>query len=158
MPGVEVTSNVGAYKAALREARLKALEVIGRIWRDDAAEKDTFDYWPDEIAQSISYVVDVDKNTVSVGSSMEVAAYAELGTGKEYSPPPDYIENRVQKGTIVPAGIEHWIYYDPLKKQFLIGAPQKAMPFLSTAFEENKERFMDVWKGELGKVDINTNG
>lgn len=160
MPGVEVESNVGAYKAALRVAKRKALEAVGQAWRDDAKEQDTFRHWGEdlglELKNSIDYVVDVDKGAVSVGSSMEIAAYAELGTGKEYKPPADYIENMVPKGTVVPAGIDHWIYFDPIAKEFRVGAPQPARPYLQKAYDENHDRYQAIIKGELSDVDINT--
>lgn len=150
MAGVEVTNNMGAFRAALRHATERALDMVGAEWADEAKREQEQDgYWPDTIADSIGYQVDMKERRVNVGSNMEIAAYAELGTGKHYSPPPEYIENHVKKGTIIPAGLDHWIYFDPLEGVFKLGAPQEPHPFLRPAFEKNKERFKGIIKGEM---------
>lgn len=157
MAGVEIEDNTGAFMAALIMAKRRALRIIGEKWRDNAKRQtDTFEYWGPELMQSIDYEIDTAKYSVSVGSNLEIAAYAELGTGKEYSPPKDYIENKVPKGTIVPAGIDHWIYFDPVERVFKVGAPQKARPYLQPAFDEHQDEYKRVWETEL--KDANPSG
>ena len=150
MAGVEITNNTGAFRAALKKAMEDALDMVGAEWSDEAKRECEADgYWPDELGDSISYKVDKDNRTVNVGSNMEIAAYAELGTGKHYSPPPEYIENHVKKGTVIPAGLDHWIYYDPLDNKFKMGAPQEPHPFLRPAYEKNRSRWNGIIENEL---------
>lgn len=150
MTGVDITDNTGAFRAALKTALENALDMVGAEWSDEAKRECEADgYWPFELGDSIYYQVDKANKTVNVGSNMEIAAYAELGTGKHYSPPPEYIENHVKKGTVIPAGLDHWIYYDPLDNEFKMGAPQEPHPFLRPAYEKNRDRWNGIIENEL---------
>lgn len=151
MAAIELKDNSREVLAALKAAEAEALEVVGGIW-ETRAKALAPTKWGAELRNSISHTVQ--DGVLSVGSEMEIAAYAELGTGKEYDPPPEWLENNVPKGTKAlvkqdKAGVDYWLYYDPLKDEFRIGRPQAASPYLRPALENNKAEYKRIMEDAL---------
>ena len=145
--GVSLADNSGAVRAALEAAVARALEEVGGQW-ETYAKGLAPPKWGAELRNSIDH--QADGREVLVGSNLEIAAYAELGTGRHYEPPPQWLENNVPKGTHVDAaGLDHWIYFDPLENRFKIGAPQTASPYLRPAFEEHLQEYETIIREAL---------
>lgn len=146
-PNTGYVDNTQLVLDLMRKANERALVKIGMkasaYARALAPQK-----WGNELRQSINY--EVRDGVLTVGSNLNIAAYAELGTGKHYQPPPEWIENHAPKGTKVPAGIEHWIYFDREENAFKVGAPQKPDPYLRPAFENHWAEYEAIVKGEMG--------
>lgn len=147
---VEVTDNRAAVRSELAQAVEMALEVIGGTIEDRARDNiQSPRRLMTELRDSLTH--DVIDGVLRVGSELEVAAYVELGTGPNYNPPPEWLENMAKGGRGM-AGIKQWIYYDPLAKAFKIGTPQEAKPFLRPAFLDHKDEYKrileDALKGE----------
>ena len=141
---LDLTDNVGAVREALLTAKAQVLESLGRAWAQNArAAEGVFDKWGEELRRSIVHQVDGD--TLTVGSGLDIAAYAELGTGPHYAPPPEWMENRVPKGTKVPTGADHWVYRDA-DGAFKIGAYQPPTPFLRPALEEHIDEYREIFE------------
>ena len=47
-----------------------------------------------------------------------------------------------------PHGLDHWIYYDPVDREFKWGAPEPH-PFLRPAYEKNRSRWNGIIENEL---------
>lgn len=102
-----------------------------------------------ELRNSISH--SVQNGVLTVGSEMQIAPYVELGTGKEYQPPPEWLEYH-GNDKHSKAGVDWWIFYDPNDKVFKIGKPIKAQPYLRPAFMDHVEELKAVVEGELKKT------
>lgn len=100
-----------------------------------------------QIRNSIGHRVDGD--TVFIYSNLDLAAYVELGTSREYSPPPEWIENKVEPGPH--SGLEKWWFYDEAKGQFRIGLPLPAQPFMKPAVLDHKDEYKTIAMNELKK-------
>lgn len=127
MADVQITDNSAEVRAALEQAKARALEIIGgkiESYAKGIVPKDT-----GTLQNSITHQVDGD--TVIVGSAVHYAPYVELGTGKEYSPPPEWMENNAPRG----AGI--------------INASQKPRPYLRPAVENHLTEYKNVIENEL---------
>lgn len=145
--GVEIEDNTERFLAALQLASQSAKEIIGGMAETYAKELCP-PKWGAELKNSITHQV-VD-GRLEVGSNLEIAAYAELGTGRNYEPPPEWLANEVPKGTKVDAaGLSHWIYYDINEHVFKIGAPQVASPYLRPAFADHLEEYREVVQKEM---------
>ena len=150
MAEVEITDNSADFLRALEAASLRALEICGQK-AESYAKGLAPPKWGSELRNSITH--EIIEDVLHVGSNMEIAAYAELGTGKEYQPGPEWLENNVPKGTKVPAGIDHWIYFDALEGVFKIGAPQVASPYLRPAIENHLDEYQHVMENELKNAE-----
>ena len=99
-----------------------------------------------ELRNSIEHRVQ--NGVLTVGSQMQIAPYVELGTGKEYEPPPEWLEyhgsDRHSK-----SGLDWWIYFDPNEREFRIGKPIKAQPFLRPALTDHAQELKAVVEGEM---------
>ena len=127
MADVQITDNTAEVLSALDRATARALEIIGgkaESYAKGLAPVDT-----GALRNSITHQVEGD--TVSVGSAINYAPYVELGTGKDYSPPPEWIENNAQRGS----GI--------------ISRSVKPRPYLRPAVENHKNEYENVIKNEL---------
>lgn len=69
----------------------------------------------------------------------------ELGTGKEYSPSPDWMEVNAEKGR----GLDKWYYKDKITGKWHVGVPQKPRPFLRPAYEKHVEEYMRIIESAL---------
>lgn len=102
-----------------------------------------------ELRNSISH--SVRNGVLTVGSEMQIAPYVELGTGKEYVPPPEWLEyHGTDKHS--KSGVDWWIFFDPNEKVFKIGKPIKAQPYLRPAIMDHVEELRAVVEGELKKT------
>jgi len=86
----------------------------------------------------------VNGNTVEVGSNINYAPYVELGTGKEYQPPPEWMESHGERGR----GLDKWYYQDE-GGNWHVGFPQKPRPFLRPAIEDHLKEYNNVIENEL---------
>lgn len=151
MASVEITDNSAEVLAALERAKAQALEILGgKIESYAKANLVAPKRLAPELRNSITHRVEGD--AVRVGSSQEVAAYVELGTGRHYEPPPEWLQNAA-KGGRGQAGLESWIYYDELEKQFRIGTPQEARPFLRPAVTDHTDEFKSIAEEQLKNAD-----
>lgn len=112
--------------------------------------------WPGDIItalrQSISAEVEDTAYgpAVTVGSNMQVAPYIELGTGKLYEPPPEWIEYHGDDAHSV-GGLDYWFYFDALEGAFKIGKPVPATPYLRPAVLDHADEYKKIVEKELGK-------
>ncbi len=146
--GIEWTDNLAEVREALDTAKAGALEAMGQAWvRAARSRGSVFEQWGEELRESVVHQVEGD--TVVVGSGLDIAAYAELGTGPHYTPPPEWMENHVPKGTKVPPGAEHWIYFDEKDGTFKVGTYKEPTPFIRPALEENREAYRGIMEDVL---------
>lgn len=154
MANVEYTDNTAQVKAALEQAKARALEIIGGKMEDYAAalvaprgpKGNTMrTSVTAQLRQSITHRVEGD--TVVVGSNLDMAAYVELGTGREYQPSADFIESNVQKGKN--SGLAWWLFYDEEKGKVRVGLPMAPTPFLRPAYENHKNEYKAIMENEL---------
>lgn len=154
MSDTTLTDNTGDASRALDRATLRALEIIGgKI--ESYAKQLCAPRGPKgnpmrtditaQLRNSITHRME--GNKMVVGSNLNMAAYVELGTGKEYDPPPDWIKNNVEKGEH--SGLSHWIFYDEEKGQFRVGLPMKPTPFLRPAVEDHRDEYKQIFETEM---------
>ena len=146
---VIITDNSDQVKTLLVNACNAAAEVIGGM--AESYVKGLIAH-PRDLAPELrnSYTHQVENGVLTVGSNLEVAPYVELGTGKFYNPPPEWLENHAKpKHGYGQAGIDSWIYYDPLEQVFKVGTPQEARPHLRPAMTEHTEEYKRVVEDQL---------
>lgn len=145
--------NVDAFLKAMEKATDKALEIVSakiegyavRNIQANAPKK-----LAPELANSITH--QVHNGVVEVGTNMQVGPYIELGTGPMYQSPPEYMENNA-KGGKGQAGLASWLYFDPVDRQFHIGTPQPARPFLRPAIENHLDEYNRIIENELHNAE-----
>lgn len=151
MSSVDITDNTGQFQEALERAMARALEIIGgkaESYAKGLAPVGTVEsthvqhYIGGTLRNSITHAVE--ENTVLVGSNVEYAPYVELGTGSEYSPPPEWIESQAKRGQ----GRDHWLWQD-MNGDWHVGYPQKPRPFLRPAVENHLDEYKNVLDNEL---------
>lgn len=126
MSSVDITDNSPEVRAALEQAKARALEIIGG--KIESYAKGLVPVDTGALRNSITHAVDGD--TVLAGSAILYAPYVELGTGKEYSPPPEWIENNAPRGAGIKGGV-------------------KARPYLRPAVENHLDEYKNVIETEL---------
>lgn len=91
-------------------------------------------YMGGTLRNSITFSIDNEGDSVTIGSNVEYAPYVELGTGPNFNPPPNWIYyfNKVKKG----AGIKKGGYVKP-------------RPFLRPAIEDHVEEYKLILENEL---------
>lgn len=145
MNDVKIEDNTQACISAMKQNALRALEIIG-------GQAETYAKGLSEpiktgaLRNSITHRVDNDKKQVVIGSNVEYAPYIELGTGKLYEPPPEWIEAHAKRGR----GLDHWFYKDKDGK-WHIGFPIHGRKFLQRAVKEHLQQYKDILKSELSK-------
>ena len=127
MATVDITDNSAEVRAALEQAKARALEIIGG--KIESYAKGLVPVDTGALRNSITHAVDGD--TVIAGSAILYAPYVELGTGKDYSPPPEWMENNAPRG----AGI--------------ISRSVKPRPYLRPAVENHIDEYKNVMENEL---------
>ena len=153
MPGVEININIDAFIKAMGKATDSALEIIaGKM--ENYAMDGVRDNAPHDLASELrnSITSEVKDGAVMVGTNMQVGPYIELGTGPMYEPPPEYLINNAPPGK-GQAGLSSWIYFDPKDKQFHIGTPQPARPYLRPAIEDHLDEYQKIIENELHNAD-----
>lgn len=131
-------SHVDEVISALNAAKPKILEIIGL-----KAEKYAKALCPVGTVESTgkkgyrggtlrnSITHSMDDDTLSVGSNVEYAPYVELGTGPNFTPPPEWESFDTPKGS----GIGHGYV--------------KPRPYLRPAIEEHLSEYADIIEKEL---------
>lgn len=151
MSSVDITDNTGQAKADLERAMARALEIIGgkaESYAKGLTPVGTVEsthvehYIGGTLRNSITHSVDED--TVLVGTNVEYAPYVELGTGKEYQPPPEWMEAHGKRGQ----GRDKWFWQD-MNGDWHVGYPQKPRPFLRPAMENHLDEYKNVIDNEL---------
>ena len=140
MSSVDITDNRAEFKEALERATARALEIIGgkiETYAKGLCPVDT-----GALRNSITHAVEDD--TVLAGSAISYAPYIELGTGKEYQPPPEWMENNAERGR----GLDRWFYKDA-EGNWHVGYPQKPRPYLRPAIENHLDEYNNVIQNEL---------
>ena len=152
---VEFTDNSEEVLRLLRGATEAAAEIIGGLCETYAKGLVAHPRrLAPEIRNSITHRVEMEENgpVLYVGSNLEVAAYVELGTGREYDPPPEWLENNARGGK-GQAGLESWIYYDELEQTFKVGTPQPPRPFLRPAVLEHVDEYRKVIEDQMKNAE-----
>ena len=126
MSSVDITDNSAEVRAALEQAKARALEIIGG--KAESYAKGLVPVDTGALRNSITHAVEDD--TAVVGSAVYYAPYVELGTGKEYSPPPEWIENNAPRGAGIKGGV-------------------KPRPYLRPAIENHLDEYKNVIENEL---------
>ena len=154
--GVEFTSNADAVLEILSRATESALEIVGGIVEDQAGEYvmrakgPLGNAWPTDLLvglrQSITHAIE--DGVLTVGSNQQIAPYIELGTGKHYDPPEEWIRYHGNDGH-TKGGLDMWYYYDIFDHQLRIGRPMKATPYLRPAFLDHAEDIREIVEREL---------
>lgn len=147
--------NTAEVLAALGKAGTKILEVIGGMMESNAKREVTKSVYSTPasswykrtgaLRNSITHRKDGD--SVVVGSDIHYAPYIELGTGKEYSPPPEWIESQAKKGR----GLDKWYYKDE-EGNWHVGFPQAPRPFLRPAVENHLDEYKKAAEKELNNA------
>ena len=148
--------NSEACLSAVEAAVARALEIIGEKGEGYAIQLAAplgpkGKPFPSDLTSQIrnSITHQVDGETVSIGSNLDIAAYVELGTSKEYNPSADWIKTTLKKGPH--SGLDHWYFYDEDKGEIRIGLPLPPTPFLRPAVENHKAEYENILKSELEK-------
>ena len=137
---VKVEDNTGAVITAMKAQVARALEIIG-----GKAEGYTKALTPvDTGALRNSFAHSVSGTTVTVGSGISYAAYVELGTGKLYSPPPEWLDAQAQRGR----GLDRWVYKGDDGK-FHMGYPRRGVHMLQTGVGAHIAEYNGIIKREL---------
>lgn len=127
MTDVVMKSNADVARRAKDEAIARALEIIGG--KVESYAKGLVPVDTGALRNSITHQVNDEKATI--GSAVHYAPYVELGTGKDYSPPPEWITNNAERG----AGISN--------------RSVKPRPYLRPAVEEHVTEYENIVKNEL---------
>ena len=151
-----LTDNTGKVKGAINNALARALEIIGGKMETYAKQEVTSGVYatPESwyvrtgaLRNSITHAVDEREKAVTVGSNIQYAPYVELGTGKEYNPPPEWMEAHGERGR----GLDRWYFQDKITGEWHVGVPQKPRPFLRPALEKHREEYKNIIENELHK-------
>ena len=158
--GVKIVDNSDEIIRLMRGATKRAARTIGgEIVKYakggvDRARGPMGNAWPQEatIALKNSLTAEVtEKNgdpVLRVGSNMEIAPYIELGTGREYDPPESWLEYHGSDGH-TKAGLDSWIYFDPVDNAFKVGKPVPPTPYLSPAVLDHLEQYRKIIQKDL---------
>ena len=122
----DMTDNTAEALAALERAKARALEIIGG--KIESYAKGICPVDTGALRNSITHAVDGD--TVIAGSAILYAPYVELGTGREYSPPPQWMENNAPRGAGLIKGV-------------------KPRPYLRPAVENHVDEYKSIVDNEL---------
>lgn len=115
---------------AMHEAAITALEKIGRVAKEAAADLAPYD--KGRLKGSISHKVDARAQEVYIGTNVEYGVYKELGTGQYY-----------------PGGRKTpWAYQDE-KGNWHWTRGNKAVPFLRPAVQDHKQTYKNIIEDTL---------
>ena len=120
-------------KAATKEQILKGLYRIGMKMQEYAAKLCPVD--TGALRDSITFQVDPNEPSVTLGSNSEYATYVELGTG--------------QYSEVGGTPKKRWVYKDPLTGEWRIGVPQKPRHFIKPAVADHIETFKGILEDAL---------
>lgn len=83
---------------------------------------------------------------VTIGSDSEYSSYVELGTGPNYTIPPEWEKNIAQRGHHVD---EPWRYFDDRDGEWHIGGFVTARPYLRPAVLDNVAELQRIFEDHL---------
>lgn len=126
MADVQLTDNTAEVLSSLNGATARALEIIGG--KIESYAKGLCPVDTGALRNSITHAVDGD--AVIAGSAIRYAPYVELGTGREYNPPPEWMENNAPRGAGLIKGV-------------------KPRPYLRPAVENHVSEYKTVMENEL---------
>ena len=135
-----VEDNTGQVLSELEKASARALESIGihaekyakalcPVGTTESTGKKG--YRGGTLRNSITHSVDAGNKTVTIGSNVEYAPYVELGTGPNFTPPPEWEQINVPKGS----GMGH-AYVHP-------------RPYLRPAIQDHLDEYKNISNSEL---------
>lgn len=140
---VNCENNIGRYRDRFRRAVSQAADVIG--FKAETYAKAAAPNWEGILRNSISHMVQTEGNNlvILIGSPLEIAAYAEVGTTTLYEPPADFIENLVPEGKhqYGRRGISEWWYFDDVEHKFKRGHAEHANHFLQNAVTDHADEY-----------------
>lgn len=134
----DLIDNTNEFLGALGKVTPRVLEIIGQATEKYAKalcpvgtveSTGKKGYRGGTLRNSITHQVDGD--TLTVGSNVEYAPYVELGTGPNYTPPPDWERFSTPRGS----GIGHGYV--------------TARPYLRPAIEDHIEEYKKIAENEL---------
>lgn len=141
--GVSCENNVGRCRDAFMRAVATAALEIGM--KAETYAKAAAPNWEGILRNSISHSVQTEggQYIVLIGSPLEIAAYAEVGTTTLYDPPADFIENHVPEGKhqYGRRGISEWWYFDEVEHKFKRGHAEHANHFLQNAVLDHADEY-----------------
>lgn len=155
--GITYTDNSDDVRRLLKGATEAAARTIGGKIKNYAAQKlpaargPMGNPWPADVIGALQKSLSVqveDGPVLSVGSNMQVAPYIELGTGKEYDPPQEWIEYHGDDAHSV-GGLDSWLYYDPLEGEVKVGKPVPPTPYLRPAVLDHVEEYKKIVQKSL---------
>lgn len=139
---VKIKDNTVEVIAQAQEAVNRALEIIG-----GKAEGYTKALTPvDTGALRNSFTHSVGGTTVTISSGISYAPFVELGTGKLYSPPPEWMEAQAQRGR----GLDRWVYMGDDGK-FHMGYPRVGVHMLQKGIGDHLDEYENIIKCELSR-------
>lgn len=139
---VTVEFDTEKIKSELETAAARALEIVGG--KAETYAKLLCPVDTGALRDSIRH--SVNEGTVSVGAAESYAPYVELGTGKYFVMPPDWIEFHAKRGR----GLPKWVYRDR-DGNFRTGYPQPPKPFIRPSIENHADEYKTVFESELKK-------
>ena len=154
MATVDIIDNTDEVMDEFERAMLRALEIIGgkaETYAKALTPVGTVEstgvehYIGGTLRNSITHAMD--GATVMIGSNVEYAPYVELGTGKEYEPPPKYMEAHGKKGK----GRDRWFYQD-MNGKWHVGYPRKGVHMLQKAIEDHVQEYEEVVRKEMSNA------
>lgn len=139
---VKIEDNTGQVLSSMKAQVARALEIIG-----GKAESYTKALTPvDTGALRNSFTHSVGGTTVTISSGISYAPFVELGTGKLYSPPPEWMEAQAQRGR----GLDRWFYKD-VQGKWHVGYPRKGAHMLQKGIGDHIDEFKNIIKSELSR-------
>ncbi|SFJ83214.1 HK97-gp10 family putative phage morphogenesis protein [Thermoflavimicrobium dichotomicum] len=133
-------SNVKNIIKILNENEERALHAVGILVRGEAQTRAPVD--EGNLRDSIDYLVNDSRKSVIIGASAAYAPYVEYGT-RPHFPPPNALKGWAKRHGA--EGAEFLIARSISKKG------TKAQPFLTPAFEDNKQNIKKLIARELGR-------
>lgn len=146
--GADVTEdNTDDVKRAIGDALLRAFTKIGA--KAEGYAKAVCPSDTGNLKNSITFDVESSEEgiTATVGTNVEYAPYVELGTGKYYEPPPEWMEAHGARGR----GLDSWMYKDADGKWHR-GFPRRPKKFLQMAVQNHTDEYENIIENELKKV------
>ncbi|MBH8601186.1 HK97-gp10 family putative phage morphogenesis protein [Thermoactinomyces sp. CICC 23799] len=127
-------SNINRIIKRLSENEERALTATGIFIRGEAQVRVPID--TGALRDSIDFIVNDGRKSVVIGTNIEYAPYVEFGTGR-------YAQNGGGRKT-------PWVYKNR-KGEWVWTEGQRPQPFLTPAFEDNKQKIKKLVARELGR-------
>ena len=149
---VKIDDNTAEIIAKAKAAAGRALETIGEQAESYAKEACSpvgakGNLFPGDLISNIRNSIkhSVDGDELSIGSNLDIAAFAELGTGKLYKPPEGFLVVGVSPGPH--HGLDHWWFKKG--EEWIMGLPIPPSPFLQPAISGHLDEYAQIIANEL---------